>query len=121
MSRPYRPVWIALALTLLTPFPALAETVPRPAGGPPQPELTEKESFMLLFGKGNGAMRLLCLLQRDGVITAASRRRYAERLERFLTESGDSDTDRRNARIGMAFADGRASLCPERVLEQRRR
>lgn len=120
MSHLSRLVRVALALTLLTPFPALAAPS-APAGGPPQPELTEKESFMLLFGKGNGAMRVLCLLQRDGVITAATRRRYAERLEQFLTESGDSDTDRRNARIGMAFADGRASLCPERVLEQRRR
>jgi hypothetical protein len=79
-------------------------------------ELSEKESFMLMFGKGNGAMRTLCKLERDGVITQAQRRRYAEQLERWLLESGDSAVDRRNTRIGMAFADGRPSLCPTRVL-----
>lgn len=108
-----------LALVLLLAPPALS------AGGQPEPSpglkpaaLSEKEAFMLMFGKGNGAMRMLCALQRDGLITAAIRRRYAERLEQLLSESADSATDRRNARIGMAFADGRASLCPERVLPQ---
>lgn len=72
---------------------------------------TEKESFMLMFGKGNGAMRLLCALERDGLISAATRQRYSERLEQLVGEPADSDTDRRNLRVGMAFAAGRRNLC----------
>jgi len=75
--------------------------------------LTEKEAFMLMFGKGNGAMRLLCALERDGVISAATRRHYAERLEHTVGEPGDSATDRRHLRTGRAFAEGRRSLCPQ--------
>ena len=73
---------------------------------------TEKESFMLMFGKGNGAMRLLCALERDGLISAATRRRYSERLEQLVGEPADSAVDRRNVRVGMAFAAGRRRLCP---------
>ncbi|MEB3354863.1 MAG: hypothetical protein VKM34_11640 [Cyanobacteriota bacterium] len=72
---------------------------------------SEKEAFMLMFGKGNGAMRLLCALERDGVISPATRRRYAERLEEWVSEPGDSATDRRHVRVGKAFAEGRRSLC----------
>lgn len=88
----------------------------RPGGLKPS-GLSEKESFMLLFGKGNGAMRVLCALQRDGLIDAATRRRYADRLEQLLVEAGDKAIDRRHLRIGMAFADARPSLCPERLLQ----
>ena len=72
---------------------------------------TEKESFMLMFGKGNGAMRLLCALERDGVISADTRQRYSERLEQLVGEPADSEVNRRNVRVGMAFAAGRRSLC----------
>jgi hypothetical protein len=72
---------------------------------------SEKESFMLMFGKGNGAMRLLCALERDGVISAATRQRYSARLEQLVSEPADSDADRRNVRVGVAFAAGRRSLC----------
>ena len=72
---------------------------------------TEKESFMLMFGKGNGAMRLLCALERDGLITPATRRLYAERLEELVSEPADSAEHRRNVRVGVAFAAGRRSLC----------
>ncbi|MBM5824292.1 MAG: hypothetical protein FJ054_02805 [Cyanobacteria bacterium M_surface_10_m2_119] len=72
---------------------------------------TEKEAFLLMFGKGNGAMRLLCALERDGLISATTRRRYSERLEQLVGEPADSDIDRRNVRVGMAFAAGRPSLC----------
>jgi hypothetical protein len=90
---------------------------PGPIQAAPQPaDLSEKEAFMLMFGKGNGAMRVLCALQRDGLIDQATRRRYTERLEQWLSEAADSDTDRRHARIGMAFADRRPGLCPERIL-----
>jgi hypothetical protein len=81
-----------------------------------QQQLTPKESFMLMFGKGNGAMRLLCALQKEGLIDQATRLRWATRLDALLSERGDSDEDRRNARLGMAFADARASLCPGRVM-----
>ena len=81
-------------------------------------ELSDKEAFMLMFGKGNGAMRVLCALQRDGVIDEASRRRWLTRLDTLLQEPGDSPTDRRNTRIGMAFADRRSSLCPQRLMGQ---
>lgn len=87
-----------------------------PAGVGPPAELSEKEAFMLMFGKGNGAMRVLCALERDGLIDQAQRRRYAARLESLLTEAGDSASDHRNVRIGMAFADARGSVCPERLL-----
>ena len=112
-----RRLW-SLALSLMFAPAALAAGA-QPSGAPglKPSELTEKEAFMLLFGKGNGAMRVLCALERDGLISAATRRRYSERLEDLLTEPGDRATDRRNARIGMAFADGRTSLCPARVLE----
>ncbi len=70
----------SLALALLLAPAALADS------------LSEKESFMLMFGKGNGAMRVLC-------------------------EPGDSANDRRHARIGMAFADRRPGLCPERLIQ----
>ncbi|MEB3320416.1 MAG: hypothetical protein VKI63_05710 [Cyanobium sp.] len=73
--------------------------------------LAEKEAFMLMFGKGNGAMRVLCALERDGVISAASRRLYGERLEQLVGEPADSAADRRHVRVGMAFATGRSSLC----------
>jgi hypothetical protein len=72
---------------------------------------TEKESFMLMFGKGNGAMRLLCALERDGLISPATRRLYSEKLEQLVGEAADSDEDRRHVRVGMAFAAGRRSLC----------
>ncbi len=72
---------------------------------------SEKEAFMLMFGKGNGAMRLLCALERDGVISPATRRRYAEKLEEWVSEPGDSASDRRHVRVGKAFAEGRRSLC----------
>ena len=111
---------LALVLLLAPPSLAAGET-PGTSPGLKPAALTEKEAFMLMFGKGNGAMRVLCLLQRDGLITAATRRRYSERLEQLLGESADSDSDRRNARIGMAFADGRASLCPERVMQNPQR
>jgi len=81
-------------------------------------ELSDKEAFMLMFGKGNGAMRVLCALQRDGVIDQATRLRWLGRLESLLHEAGDSATDRRNTRIGMAFADRRSSLCPQRLMGQ---
>ena len=113
-----RRLW-SLTLVLLLAPPALAAgSQPEASPGLKPAALSDKEAFMLMFGKGNGAMRMLCALQRDGLITAATRRRYAERLEQLLSEAGDSATDRRNARIGMAFADGRASVCPERVLPQ---
>jgi hypothetical protein len=79
-------------------------------------QLTQKESFMLMFGKGNGAMRVLCALERDGVITPEQRRRYAEALLEAIVQAGDSEEDRRNARIGMAFADGRSGVCAKPVL-----
>ena len=41
---------------------------------------------MLLFGKGNGAMRTLCVLERDGLISAEQRRRYSETLTPLLLE-----------------------------------
>jgi len=81
-------------------------------------ELSDKEAFMLMFGKGNGAMRVLCALQRDGVIDQATRLRWLTRLETVLHESGDSPTDRRNTRIGMAFADRRSTICPQRLMGQ---
>ncbi len=95
----------SLALALLLAPAALADS------------LSEKESFMLMFGKGNGAMRVLCALERDGLITRAIRKRYLERLEQLLSEPGDSAIARRNARIGMAFADRRPGLCPERLIQ----
>ncbi len=109
LSRPACVLMLTL-FGLLGRAQAAGQVTGRPA------ELSEKEAFMLMFGKGNGAMRTLCRLERDGVITQAQRRRYAEQLERWLLESGDSAVDRRNTRIGMAFADGRPSLCPSRVL-----
>lgn len=78
--------------------------------------LSRKESFMLMFGKGNGAMRVLCALERDGVISPEQRRRYADALLEAIVQAGDSEEDRRNARIGMAFADGRSGVCPKPVL-----
>lgn len=81
-------------------------------------QLSDKEAFMLMFGKGNGAMRVLCALQRDGVIDQATRLRWLGRLDTLLHEAGDSPTDRRNTRIGMAFADRRSSLCPQRLMGQ---
>jgi hypothetical protein len=70
---------------------------------------------MLMFGKGNGAMRTLCALERDGVISVAQRRHYSDALLPVLTEAADGAAARRDVRIGMAFADGRASLCPEGI------
>jgi hypothetical protein len=90
----------ALALTLLA-------TGAGAAWGAP----SEKESFMLMFGKGNGAKRLLCALERDGVISAATRQRYSERLEQLVGEPADNEANRRNVRVGVAFAAGRRSLC----------
>ena len=81
-------------------------------------ELSDKEAFMLMFGKGNGAMRVLCALQRDGVIDQATRLRWLSRLDTLLHKAGDSATDRRNTRIGMAFADRSSSLCPQRLMGQ---
>ena len=95
-----------VALALLQPSALRSET------------LSDKESFMLMFGKGNGAMRVLCALQQDGLIDQATRKRWLSRLETLLMESGDTALDRRNTRIGMAFADRRNSLCPERVMGQ---
>ena len=104
-----------LALGLIVSTPALAADAPirAPASQPAASGLSEKESFMLMFGKGNGAMRLLCRLERDGVITAATRRDYAARLEQLLGEAADSDSDRRNLRTGRAFSEGRSALCPQ--------
>jgi hypothetical protein len=79
-------------------------------------QLSRKESFMLMFGKGNGAMRVLCALERDRVITPEQRRRYADELLEAIVQAGDSEEDRRNARIGMAFADGRSGVCAKPVL-----
>ena len=79
-------------------------------------QLTAKESFMLMFGKGNGAMRLLCALQKDGLIDQATRIRWTRQLDVLLSERGDSEEDRRNTRIGMAFADSRPGLCPTKVM-----
>lgn len=106
---------LSLSLSLVISAPALAAegTVRPPAGQPAASGLSEKESFMLMFGKGNGAMRLLCRLERDGVITAAIRRDYAARLEQVLGEAADSASDRRNLRTGRAFAAGRRALCPQ--------
>jgi hypothetical protein len=117
-----RAIW-TLALALLLAPAALAATrgpiiQPQPSSPQPKPTgLSEKEAFMLMFGKGNGAMRVLCALERDGLISRATRQRYLERLEEMLSEPGDSANDRRNARIGMAFADRRPGLCPERLIQ----
>jgi hypothetical protein len=78
--------------------------------------LSQKESFMLMFGKGNGAMRVLCALQKEGVIDQATRQLWVNKLEHLLSESADSAVDRRNTRIGMAFADARGQLCPTRIM-----
>ena len=86
------------------------------AGAGRSVELSDKESFMLMFGKGNGAMRVLCALQRHGVIDQATRQRWSRELVELLAERGDSETDRRNTRIGMAFADSRNSICPQRLM-----
>lgn len=103
--RPVLPA-IGLGLVLLA-MPALA------ADGQ---SLSQKEAFMLMFGKGNGAMRVLCALERDGVINAAQRRRYADQLLEAIVLAGDSPEDRRNARLGMAFADGKTTICAKPVL-----
>jgi hypothetical protein len=105
-SSPGRRQAQALALRLVLGL-ALLPGVAGAARGAP----TEKESFMLMFGKGNGAMRLLCALERDGVISAATRRLYSERLEQLVGEPADSEANRRNLRVGVAFAAGRRSLC----------
>lgn len=97
---------VAFSLTLLA-APALA------ADGQ---ALSQKEAFMLMFGKGNGAMRVLCALERDGVITAEQRRRYADQLLEAIVLAGDTAEDRRNARLGMAFADGKTTICTRPVL-----
>lgn len=91
---------------------ASAPVASMPKGEP----LSDKESFMLMFGKGNGAMRVLCALQKQGVIDAATRRRWIEQLDTLLNGPGDSASDQRHTRIGMAFADARSSLCPERLM-----
>jgi hypothetical protein len=98
--RPGRRLAQGLALALLVGQSGAAWSAP-----------SEKESFMLMFGKGNGAMRLLCALERDGVISAATRQRYSERLEQLVGEPADSEANRRNVRVGVAFATGRRSLC----------
>ena len=119
-----RAIWSLALAVLLAPAALAASSVPgiqpQPSPRQPQPKadgLSEKEAFMLMFGKGNGAMRVLCALERDGLITRAIRQRYLERLEQLLSEPGDTNTDRRNARIGMAFADRRPGLCPERLIQ----
>jgi len=86
------------------------------AGSALAAELSDKEAFLLMFGKGNGAMRVLCALQRQGLIDQATRLRWIRELDILLTERGDSETDRRNTRIGMAFADRRNTICPERLM-----
>jgi hypothetical protein len=101
-ARPLQRLALGLALGLVP----LANPAGAAWGAP-----TEKEAFMLMFGKGNGAMRLLCALERDGLISAATRRRYSERLEQLVGEPADSAVDRRNVRVGMAFAAGRRNLC----------
>jgi hypothetical protein len=95
---------------------AIALSAVMTAGSAWAAELSHKESFLLMFGKGNGAMRVLCALQRQGVIDQATRQRWIRDLESLLAERGDSDADRRNTRIGMAFADSRSSLCPQRLM-----
>ena len=99
---------------------AVSGPTPSPVHGdkttPAAPELTPKESFMLMFGKGNGAMRLLCALQKEGLIDQATRIRWTRQLDALLSERGDNEEDRRNTRIGMAFADARPGLCPSRVM-----
>lgn len=96
----------ALGLVLLGPLPGWADGQ----------SLSQKEAFMLMFGKGNGAMRVLCALEHDGVINAEQRRRYADQLLEAIVLAGDSPEDRRNARVGMAFADGKSTLCSKPVL-----
>ena len=91
------------------PMPAVPVAIPIPA-------LSDKEQFMLMFGKGNGAMRLLCLLERDGLIDRATRLRYSRSLDQQIPERGDSEADRRHLRIGMAMADNRPAVCPSRVM-----
>lgn len=109
---------LALTLTvLLAPAALAAGSMPSIQPQPKPNGLSEKEAFMLMFGKGNGAMRVLCALERDGLISRAIRQRYLERLDPLLSEPGDSASDRRNARIGMAFADRRPGLCPERLIQ----
>jgi hypothetical protein len=81
-----------------------------------QNDLSEREAFMLMFGKGNGAMRVLCALEKAGLLTHQTRTDWSRRLETLLSEPADTETDRRHARIGMAFADRRASLCPGRSM-----
>lgn len=98
-------------LLLLAVAPALLLATSVLAADASSGRATEKEAFMLMFGKGNGAMRLLCALERDGVISPATRRRYAEQLEESVSEPGDSASDRRHVRVGKAFAEGRRSLC----------
>jgi hypothetical protein len=87
-----------------------------PAAAADGQSLSQKEAFMLMFGKGNGAMRVLCALERDGVIKADQRRRYADQLLEAIVLAGDSAEDRRNARLGMAFADGKTTICAKPVL-----
>jgi len=91
---------------------AAAAAMAMPKGEP----LSQKESFMLMFGKGNGAMRVLCALQKEGVIDQATRQLWVNKLDLLLSESADSTVDRRNTRIGMAFADARGQLCPTRLM-----
>jgi hypothetical protein len=95
---------------------AFALSVAMSTGSAWAAELSHKESFLLMFGKGNGAMRVLCALQRQGVIDQATRLRWIRDLDSLLAERGDSDTDRRNTRIGMAFADSRSTICPQRLI-----
>ncbi len=71
---------------------------------------------MVMFGKGNGAMRVLCLLERDGLIDRQTRLRYSRRLAEQISQPGDTEADRRHLRIGMAMADNRANICPTRVM-----
>ncbi|MCS5705404.1 hypothetical protein NZK27_04290 [Synechococcus sp. FGCU-3] len=112
-----RAIW-ALSLAALLAPAALAAGTPSGRSPLPKPDaVSEKEAFMLMFGKGNGAMRVLCALERDGLISRATRQRYLDRLEQLLSEPGDTANDRRNARIGMAFADRRPGLCPERLIQ----
>ena len=54
---------------------------------------TEKEAFLLMFGKGNGAMRLLCALERDGLATREIHAEVPPRVEYSLTPLGATLVD----------------------------
>ncbi len=102
-------------LALLAGTPGLVRAQQQPL------ELSPQEEFMVLVGVGSGYMSALCNLEKDGVITTATRARQARAQLDVIRGNPSTRGDLEGVLAGMKGTEEDREVCPSQVLPPRRK